>query len=228
MDVSRWFLGLDTLPQGVISYGGRFGYEDAGETPNTEVIVLDYGPKTLVFEVRGLKTKPYKGAGVGIVVEGSDGYVVMTSYGKGAAFDKSGKLVQPFEGGGNHHGNFIKAVRSRKKEDLNADILEGHLSSALCHLGNISYRLGNTMSTEEALDRLKAVKTSDNTQDTMDRTVEHLSQNGVKLDGATQFRCGEYLKFDPKTETFPGNTVATEMCSREYRKGFEVPAAGKV
>jgi predicted dehydrogenase len=228
MDVSRWFLGLDTLPQGVISYGGRFGYEDAGETPNTEVIVLDYGPKTLVFEVRGLKTKSYKGAGVGVVVEGSDGYVVMTSYSSGAAFDKDGKKVETFSGGGNHHGNFIKAVRSRKKEDLNADILEGHLSSSLCHLGNISYRLGKKLSAGETLERLGSVKSTDNTKDTLDRTVEHLASNGVKLDGDTEFQCGDYLKFDPKTETFPGNAAATEMCTREYRKGFEVPAAGKV
>src|SRR5690606_13352984 len=106
-------LDLDTLPEGVISYGGRFGYKDAGETPNTQVVILDYGPKTLEFEVRGLETDDYRGAGVGIVVEGSEGYVVMTSYGAGKAFDPDGKEVKVFRGGGNHHGNFIKAVRSR-------------------------------------------------------------------------------------------------------------------
>ena len=41
-----------------------------------------------------------------------------------------------------HFANFTKAVRSRNAGELHADILEGHLSSALCHLGNISYRLG--------------------------------------------------------------------------------------
>ena len=51
MDVARWGLGVDQLANSVITYGGRFGYEDAGETPNTDVIILDYGPKTLVFEV---------------------------------------------------------------------------------------------------------------------------------------------------------------------------------
>lgn len=231
MDLCRWALGLDTLPQGVMSYGGRFGYVDAGTTPNTQVIVLDYGPKTLVFEVRGLKTKGYKEAGgVGIYVEGSDGYLVTTNYVSAEAFGKDGKSIKKFSGGRyeEHHANFIKAVRSRKKEDLNADILEGHLSSALCHMGNISYRLGQQMPNAQVVNRLKAVKMSDNAQDTLDRAVDHLSQNGVKLDGKTQFQCGEYLKFDPKTETFPGNTAASDMCSREYRKGFEVPAAGKV
>ena len=51
----------------------------------------------------------------------------------------------PFDGSADHFGNFIKAVRSRKKEDLNADILEGHLSATLPHLANISYRVGRSL-----------------------------------------------------------------------------------
>ena len=49
------------------------------------------------------------------------------------------------KGGGDHFGNFVKAVQARKPELLNADILEGHRSSALCHLGNIAYRLGRSL-----------------------------------------------------------------------------------
>jgi len=228
MDVARWGLGVNQLANGVITYGGRFGYVDAGQTANTEVVILDYGPKTLVFETRGLKTDALKGAKVGNIFEGTDGYVVLTSYTSGAAFDKDGGLIKKFEGGGDHFGNFVKAVRSRKKEDLNADIEEGFLSSALCHLGNISYRLGQKMSTKDAADRLKGVKMADDSQKTLDRTVEHLESNKVKLDDKTQLQCGEYLKFDPKADSFGSNSQANEMLSREYRKGFEVPSAGKV
>ena len=228
MDVARWGLGLDTLPAGVIAYGGRFGYEDAGETPNTEIIVLDYGPKTLVFEVRGLKTDLFKGANVGVVFEGTEGYIVQDSYTNCAVFDKAGKLVTKFEGAADHHANFIKAVRSRKKEDLTADILEGHLSSALCHVGNISYRLGQKISPSETAERLHDVKMTDNSRATLDRTIDHLAENKVKLDGSTMFQCGEYLKLDPATESFPGNAKANELCTREYRAPFVVPAAGKV
>jgi hypothetical protein len=224
MDIARWGLGVNRLADGVITYGGRFGYVDAGQTANTEVVVLDYGPKTLVFETRGLKTDALKGAHVGNIFEGTDGYVVMTGYTAGAAFDKDGKLIKKFEGGGDHFGNFVKAVRSRRKEDLNADIEEGFLSSALCHLGNISYRLGQKVSTQEALGRLKAVKMADDPQKTLDRTVEHLAKNDVKLDDKTMFQCGEFLKFDPKAEAFDGNSQANLMLSREYRKGFEVPS----
>ncbi len=154
--------------------------------------------------------------------------MVLTSYTSGAAFDKDGKLIKKFDGGGDHFGNFIKAVRSRKKEDLNADIEQGFLSSALCHLGNISYRLGQKISTKEMAERLKTVKMADDSQKTLDRTVEHLAKNNVKLDDKTMFQCGEFLKFDPKAEAFDGNSQANLMLSREYRKGFEVPSAGKV
>ena len=159
MDVARWGLGVDQLAKGVITFGGRFGYEDAGETPNTEVAVFDYGPKTLVFEVRGLRSGPLKDVHIGNIFEGTEGYAVITdSYSHGTIFDKDMKVVQKFDAGGNHFANFVKAVRSRKKEDLNADIHEGFLSSSLCHLGNISYRLGQKASTSETLERLKSFK----------------------------------------------------------------------
>ena len=67
MDVARWGLGVDTLTKRVLSYGGRFGYEDAGETANSQVVIHDYGDKTLVFEVRGLKTEPLQDANVGVI-----------------------------------------------------------------------------------------------------------------------------------------------------------------
>ena len=80
MDLCRWGLGVDRLSDSVLSYGGRLGYEDAGDAANTQMIVHDYGDRALVFEVRGLTTKPYRNAGVGVIFEGSNGSVVMTSY----------------------------------------------------------------------------------------------------------------------------------------------------
>ena len=91
MDLARWGLGVNRLSDAVSSYGGRFGYEDAGDTANTQVVVHTYGDKSLVFEVRGLSTSPHRGAKVGVIFEGADGYVVMTSYHSGAAFDLNGR-----------------------------------------------------------------------------------------------------------------------------------------
>jgi hypothetical protein len=229
MDLARWGLGAQTLCQGVFSYGGRFGYVDAGETANTQVVVHDYGKKSLVFEVRGLSTAPLKGANVGVIFEGTEGYVVMTSYDSGTAFDKDGKMVTSFKGGADHFANFLTAVRSRKIKDLNADIEEGHLSSALCHLGNISYRLGQELSAADAMAKVEAFKTTDNAKETFERTIAHLKDNRVDLD-AIKIQTGASLAFDPKTETFPGDGMekANAMLTREYRAPFIVPAAGKV
>jgi len=229
MDLARWGLGVNELCKATFSYGGRLGYEDAGETANTQVCVHDYGNKTLVFEVRGLRTPQYRGAGVGVIFEGTDGYAVSSSYDGGVIFDKDGNKVTQFLGGDDkyHFANFIAAVRSRKLTDLNADVEEGHLSSALCHLGNISYRLGSPMSAEEADKAVANLKTTDNAKDTLERTLAHLKDNGVDMTTA-KLQVGPVLPFDPKSETFPDNEKAKAMLTREYRQPFAVPAAGQV
>jgi hypothetical protein len=228
MDLCRWALQLDQLSNQVLSYGGRFGYTDAGDTPNTQVVIHDYGDKTLIFEVRGLNTADYKTAKTGVIVEGSEGYLVMTSYSDGTLFDKTGKVVKQFRGGGDHYGNFITAVRSRKPADLTGDIQEGHLSSALCHLGNISYRLGRQLGTSEIQERLASLKVHDDVRETLERTVGHLRDNNVHLNGQTRFQVGDLLKFDPAAECFidnQDNETANALLTREYRAPYIVPAA---
>ncbi len=222
MDLARWGMGVSTLSPKVFSYGGRFGYVDAGETANTQVVTHDYGDKSLVFEVRGLPTDAHKGAKVGVIFECENGFVAMSSYSGGAAFDKDGKQIKKFSGGGDHFGNFISAVRSGKHSDLNADILEGHLSSALCHTGNISYRLGAQVPAGKLKSSLADIKSSDNAKETLERTLAHLSDNKVDLD-STKVALGPQLTMDVEAETFPGNDKANAMLTREYRKGFELP-----
>jgi len=66
--------------------------------------------------------------------------MVIPDYNGARILDKDGTEIKKFTGSTSHFANFIDAVRSRKPSDLHAEILEGHLSSALCHTGNISYR----------------------------------------------------------------------------------------
>ncbi len=229
MDLARWGLGLTDIGRGVFSYGGRWAYEDAGETANTQVSVHDFGDKTLVFEVRGLNTEPLKGSKVGVIFEGTQGYAVMGNYEGGAVFDPAGNMVKTFNQGGDHFDNFIQAVRSRKVEDLHADILEGHLSSALCHLGNVSYRLGESVSFDDAQKRLENVRQKDECLETFERVKHHMADNHVDLQQAhVQF--GAVLKVDGQGETFSGpmSDKANPLLTREYRKGFEVPASAKL
>lgn len=227
MDIARWFMGQNQLSNGVLSYGGRFGYVDAGETANTQVVVHDYGPQTLVFEVRGLETPNYKGAGVGVILECEGGYVVIPTYDAATAFDKDGKEIAKFGGSGDHFGNFVNACRSRKHTDLNADIEEGHLSSALCHLGNISYRMGAPATFADAIKTIEAFKTQDNFKDTFERMGGHLIANKVDT-VAEKLQLGLALPFDGKAETFPNNEAANKMLTREYRKPYVVPGPNEV
>jgi predicted dehydrogenase len=232
MDIARWFLGENELSPRVFSLGGRFGYVDDGETPNTQIIYHDYAKAPLIFEVRGLPTKTdskdmdkYMGSDIGVLVHCEGGHVFIPSnYKQVTAYDKDGKKIKEFTGSGNHYANLIEAVRSRKTSDLHADILEGHLSSALCHTGNISYRLGKNVSPEEARDTIKSDKDA---AETFARMEEHLKHNDVSLN-STKVTMGAFLKMDAKAEKFVGNGLfgsskANHLLTREYRKPFVVP-----
>ena len=226
MDLARWALGVDALSPKVFSVGGRFGYVDDGETPNSIVIFHDYGRAQLIFEVRGLPEKAgsdkmgnYRGASIGLVVDCEEGSMVITSYASGKAFDKDGKVIKEFKGEASHYQNFIDAVRSRKHADLNGDILEGHLSSALCHTGNISYRLGAQFSTEEIQERIKG---NTEAEETCQRGYEHLQVNEVDL-AKEKATLGLMLTMDPQTERFTNSDPANALLTRNYRAPFVVP-----
>ncbi|MBR90852.1 MAG: dehydrogenase [Verrucomicrobiales bacterium] len=227
MDIARWFLGDMELSPRVWSVGGRLGYEDDGETANTQVIYHDYKTAPLIFEVRGLgvvkgsgQRPTYRGGSVAVFVECEKGWVAVRNYGSVQVYDNDNKQIKNFGGGGDHFGNFIEAVRSRKPSDLNAEILEGHLSSALCHTGNISHRVGKDASVE---DIREAIKGDFAATEAVDRMIDHLAaKNEVDLK-ATPLTLGPALTMDTKKETFPGNAAANKLLTREYRKPYVVP-----
>ena len=224
MDLARWGIPGATLPKSVISLGGRFGYEDQGETANTQITVMDFGETQLIFEVRGLETEPFgplpKNKGVANVYHFEQGMIA-----GGEFFPKGATEPAPMpkvelerKPGNGHFGNFIAAVRSRRQEDLNADILEGHYSSALGHLANISYRLGEEVPFNK---ETKAFGDNKAAYETLASMEEHLTNNGLKLDGM-KYRLGRRLEFDAKNETFVNDTQANELLTRNYRKPFVV------
>jgi predicted dehydrogenase len=219
MDKARWGLGVNELPRSVISVGGRFGYIDDGETANTQVCVYDYGDRQLIFEVRGLATDPLRKVRVGNIYHCDDGVLVIPNYSGGVALANDGSVIQKFGGGGDHFGNFVNAVRSRKASDLNADILEGHLSSALCHLGNISYRVGALVPFSQ---KTKAFGDNKDAAEAFERMESHLKEDKVPLD-STSYHLGRHLAFDPQAERFVNDTEADTYLTRQYRTPFVVP-----
>ena len=240
LDGCRLFAG-GGLPRHVISIGGRFGYEDDGQTPNTLIVYFDYEPGPVLSEFRALpKDKSfqakavagkdswgpnamdsYQGIPVGKVVHCEHGSVIST-ISSHVALDSSGKEIRKFAPSTPQQNlNFIQAVRSRRSSDLVSDMLQGHLSATLVHLGNISYRLGKNAVPDEIRQRIQSNK---ELAAAFDRFEAHLAANGVDLQ-KSPVSLGAMLTFDPDTERFTGefSQEANPLLSREYRAPFVVP-----
>lgn len=247
MDVARWFLGESGLPRHTLSVGGRLGYVDDGETPNTQVVIHDYATAPLIFEVRGLPARPdaapaaittgmnsaeaagasagsmdkYRGVSIGNIIDCEGGSIVITGYFEAKAYDRAGKLIQEFKGKDRLMANFIDVIRSRKTADLYGQIEEGHISSALCHVGNISHQLGGKVSPGKLQDEVKGDAPL---AEAVGRMTEHLAVNGVNLE-LTRLTLGQPLTIDPKAERFTGSgsRAANKLLTRNYRAPFAVP-----
>jgi len=230
VDDCRWAAGQSGLPPRVMSIGGRFGYEDDGQTPNTQLAIFDYKPAPVIIEIRGLPREKgkrqldnYRGIRSGNIIQCENGYFA-GGRGGGWVYDNDGKKIKQFpgDGGGGHQANFIKAVRSRKTSDLHADILEGYLSAALCHMANISYRLGQQSSPEQIRETIQANKEA---LETFERLQTHLAANEVDLKKMPAV-LGPWLKWDAGKEKFVGDFPtrwANELLRRDCRKPFVVP-----
>ncbi len=201
MDLARWGLGVESFPTRVAAVGGRFGYEDDGQTPNTQICLYDWGAKKIIFEVRGLPSPEFRGARIGTIFHAEGGWMVIQDYEKAVAFDGDGKVMKTFAGGGDHFADFLAAVRA--KRDGNAPAQAGHLSAGLCHLGNIAWRLGS----ERPLEKAAAAFGDDaDGAEAYARFRAHLLDNGLAADAAV--RSGDALSFDPAAERFIGARAA--------------------
>jgi predicted dehydrogenase len=248
MDIARWFLGYARISPRVISIGGRLGYEDDGETPNTQLVYHAYDGPPLVFEVRGLpKSKECqepklwgdnldtldgfsRGRGVGVLVECEGGRLAVVEGGEAiVAVDAAGKTIRRFDqdhqyGRGWSKGDqyafrsWLEAIRTRDRTKLTAEILHGHVSTALCHTGMISHRLGQRLPASQI-----RAQVADNPllASRFESFHEHLTRNGVDIE-KTCATLGPWLTVDAEAEQFAGNPGAAAMLSREYRKPYVV------
>ena len=232
LDVARMLLGDPDHPDSLYSFGGRFVYKDAGETPNMQqASFLWKGQVPVVYELRDLAIDPetnaignYRGRRYGIIVD-YEGGEFRGGRGGAMVFDKVGKRIKKFEGDGgfDHFPAFIRAVLSRKESDTACTLLEGYRSSALCNLANISVRTGQEASTSE----VKAFSQREPVlAESTERLMDHLKIWGVDL-GKTSWALGQIITFDSRRETIvDGEDVraANALLQRDYRQEFQVPA----
>lgn len=203
IDACRYMAGLKGLPRRVRCLGGRFGVDDAAETPNTQLTLVDYPGLPMLVENRNLPAKAgqramdaFRGIREGFALDCEGGSFVGLK-GGGVIYDREGKRLRQFpgEGGGRHLANFLDAVRSRRGGDLNAPLAEGHASSAVCHLGNLSWRLGR----EDSLAACReAVRPHAGAAELVDQLAGHLRANQLDL-GQARFRLGPWLEVAPET-----------------------------
>ena len=185
--------------------------------------MYEYDDTLLVFETRGLVGKKGSPArNVSNEVYTTEGLVKIT---EGKFYPKNGGKPETIQGDpatvtpGGAFGSFIAAVRSRNPDDVNCDAQVGHYSSALCHLGNISYRLGEPVpfnkQSKTLGDNGQVVAAFDTLKDNLKAVDVDLAEN--------QYTLGRVLEFDAKTERFQGDEQANALLSRPYRKPFVVP-----
>jgi predicted dehydrogenase len=218
LDAARLALGQKTLPKRAMSFGGRFLFDDDGETPNTQIALFQYEPGPLViFELRNFPSdKGPKTPGTSVVGErGKDGLPRW----KGAVGDTGA-----FAAHKGHICNFVKAIRSRNVAALRMDVLEGHHSTVMVHMANISYRMGKTAPAESIRDAIK--DRGSEAVETFERFREHLTANGVDWT-KTEAVLGPWLEIDSEKEQFVGSgelvAKANQLVTRQYRPAFLVP-----
>jgi predicted dehydrogenase len=149
-DMCLWGLGLETLPSSIVAMGGKFLWDDDKETPDvlSSSYLFPEQNKMIEFEVRPWATNTEGGAGVGNIFYGSEGHLVVKNYSTYESFDKGGRPGPKRSDGdpvAKHFANFIDGVRKRDAAVLHAPVETAHTSSALAHLGNISFRLGRRL-----------------------------------------------------------------------------------
>jgi len=160
MDIARWGMNKKVHPNRIKCSGGYYGFDCDQETPNTQQAIFEYEDgKIIQFEVRGLYTNREDGIKIGNLFFGTEGWMHLngnkwtTFFGRsnepGPSYTGQEEAADPTNlagaGGSAHFINFIEAIRANDLTVCNGDILEGHMSSVMCHLANISNRLGREL-----------------------------------------------------------------------------------
>lgn len=230
LDVARWALERDqTHPVRVMAIGGRFQWNDQGETPNTMFGIGIYpNGQSVFFNVRNVDYDGYERQVENEYYFEDGGKIIRGVYypegsDKGEKVDVGRGEVTP----GGNWGSFIAACRAGKPEMANGNVYDAHYGCVLGHLMNNSYRLG-----EKVPFNAKAGRFGDNTE-----AAEHfLALHEIMRDGVgvpeneAEYIVGPWLTFDPETERHTGAHAeeANALLKDPNNPGFEVPEPGKV
>jgi len=139
LDIARWGLDVE-FPTNVAATGGKYHFNDDQETPDTHLVNYSFKDKTLLWEHRLWSSHGNEGRSAAVAFYGDQGTLIVDRGGWKVYDQKDSITSDSSEQSRTHHQNFIDCIKTR--ETPTSDIEIGHVSSTLCHLGNISYRLG--------------------------------------------------------------------------------------
>jgi hypothetical protein len=176
----------------------------------------------VLYEVHNLRAAKkshevpaFRGIHVGVAVDCENGSVLIIN--GGTAVDNKGKTIKTFPNGGDHFVNFVDAVRSGRREKLNAEILEGHRSTSICNAGNISYRLGKKASAAEIRRQIGDLPEF---AAMFERYLKHLEAH--EIDPGESI-LGPLLECDREHECFVDNAAANALVHGFYRAPYTLP-----
>jgi predicted dehydrogenase len=230
LDRALW--GLDpavTHPRRVMALGGRFKWNDQGETPNTVFAIAEYpNGQYVFFNVRNVDYEGYQQQVENEFYFEDGGKIVGDRYyPKGSAEGEEIKVPDGKVTPGGNWGSFVAACRAGRPEMANGGVMEAHLSSTLGHLMNASYRLGKKVPFNARAGRFGDNK--DAYEHFMKLHALMRDRVGVP-EGGAEYTVGPWLTFDAKTERHTGEWAAeaNALLKDKNRPGFEVPEPDKV
>lgn len=160
LDCARYLMGDIPYPKTAMNAGGICSLKDGRDTPDTQFATFEYDSFTMIMEAAlwtpYMKKTPgdirdsdrfpnFPFSSTKVEICGTEGFMQYSRHGGGwQAFNSKSEMVHSEYGrqaDREHKDNFIECIRTRKKPNANAEI--GHQSVLLCHLANISYRVGN-------------------------------------------------------------------------------------
>jgi len=230
LDDVRHLLGTQNVPTKIQAAGNRFAWDDNGQTPNMHMALAMLDDIPVVIDVRNLPDPLRKGGKSGAVYLNSRGgnfiqceeASLRLSRGGGSAYDRANKRIQRYvgDGGSSHVGNFVEAMRTRRTQDLAAEVEVGHLSTVICHQANIAWRVGKNASADQIR---QAMKSHPDALNTITDMLQQLPGSDVDLT-KTPFVLGPELTYDPVKEQFTGSHAAqaNEYLKCSYRAPFVI------
>jgi hypothetical protein len=229
LDVARWALDTDqTHPVRVMALGGRFQWNDQGETPNTMFAIAEYpNGQCVFFNVRNVNYDGYERQVENEYYFEDGGKIIRDLYypkgsSKGEKVSVGAGHVTP----GGNWGAFIAAVRAGDPSMANGNALDAHYACVMGHLMNNSYRLGKKVPFNA-----KAGGFADNPDATEHFLRLHeVMSKGVGVTDNEMYTVGPWLSYDPMTERHTGEhaEAANALLKDKNREGFVVPSAKDV